>query len=50
LVALQLDAFRRAWRQVPVGTRRPYDVLTVASMVERETVAPEERRLVAAVI
>ena len=28
----------------------PYEVLTVASMVEWETVAPEERRLVAAVI
>jgi uncharacterized YceG family protein len=27
-----------------------YDVLTVASMIERETVAPEERRLVSAVI
>jgi UPF0755 protein len=28
----------------------PYDVLVIASMIERETVAPEERRLVAAVI
>ena len=28
----------------------PYDVLTIASMIERETVAPSERRLVAAVI
>jgi UPF0755 protein len=28
----------------------PYDVLIIASMVEKEVVAPEERRLVAAVI
>ena len=28
----------------------PYDVLIIASMIEKETVAPEERRLVAAVI
>jgi uncharacterized YceG family protein len=28
----------------------PYDVLTIASMIEREVVVPSERRLVAAVI
>ena len=28
----------------------PYDVLIIASMIEKETVAPEERRLVSAVI
>ena len=28
----------------------PYDVLTIASMIEREVVVPTERRLVAAVI
>ena len=55
LIALQLDAFQRAWRTVDLtraGVRHqtPYDVLTIASMIERETVAPEERRLVAAVI
>ena len=33
----------------PAG-RKPYDVLIVASMVERETVVPAERPLVAAVI
>ena len=33
-----------------VGSRDPYEVLIVASMIERETVAPEERPLVAAVI
>jgi UPF0755 protein len=51
LVALQQAAFSRAWRKVlvPPG-HAPYAVLTVASMVERETVAPEERALVSAVI
>jgi peptidoglycan lytic transglycosylase G len=55
LLASQVAAFARAWRTVDLRPARsrgrtPYDVLTVASMVERETVAPEERRLVAAVI
>jgi UPF0755 protein len=50
LVGLQLAAFERAWRTVDLHGRAPYDVLQVASMVERETVAPEERPLVAAVI
>jgi UPF0755 protein len=51
LVALQLAVFERAWKHVraPAG-RSPYDVLIVGSMVERETVAPEERALVSAVI
>jgi UPF0755 protein len=55
LVANQMAAFERRWRTVDLRgararKRSPYDVLTIASMVERETVAPEERRLVAAVI
>src|SRR5438874_54377 len=55
LVALQLAAFRREWTKVDLGPAAargatPYDVLTIASMIERETVAPEERALVAAVI
>ena len=55
LVANQLVAFEQRWRTVDLRPARrrgrtPYEVLTVASMVERETVAPEERRLVAAVI
>jgi UPF0755 protein len=55
LVTLQLAAFERAWatvdlRAARVRKRTPYEVLTIASMVERETVAPEERALVAAVI
>jgi peptidoglycan lytic transglycosylase G len=55
LVANQLDAFGQRWRTVDLRAakrrgRTPYDVLTIASMIERETVAPEERRLVSAVI
>jgi len=55
LVANQLSAFERRWRTVDLRAARarnrsPYDVLTIASMVERETVVPAERRLVAAVI
>jgi UPF0755 protein len=50
LIRLQLDAFAKAWATVDLGTRKPYDVLIVASMVERETAAPEERKLVSAVI
>jgi UPF0755 protein len=48
---LQQAAFARAWQRVrlPPG-RAAYDVLIVASMIERETVAPEERALVSAVI
>ena len=51
----QLAAFRRQWRKVNLRYARsknltPYDVLIIASMIEKETVAPEERRLVAAVI
>jgi UPF0755 protein len=51
LVAQQQAAFDRAWKQVvvPAG-RKPYELLIVASMIERETVAPEERALVSAVI
>lgn len=55
LVRDQVSTFRRQWRKVDLGYARsknltPYDVLIIASMIEKETVAPEERRLVAAVI
>lgn len=55
LVADQLAAFRSKWAKVNLRYARsknltPYDVLIIASMIEEETVAPEERRLVAAVI
>ena len=51
----QLAFFRRQWRSVDLRYARsknltPYDVLIIASMIEKETVAPEERRLVSAVI
>jgi len=55
LVADQLATFRKRWANVDLRYARsknltPYDVLIIASMIEKETVAPEERRLVAAVI
>jgi len=50
LIRQQLAAFESDWARVDVGTRKPYDVLRVASMIERETRAPEERKLVSAVI
>jgi len=52
LIALQLREFASQWRRVgaiPKSTT-PYDVLTVASMVEREAAVAAERPLVAAVI
>jgi uncharacterized YceG family protein len=55
LVDDQLQAFRENWAKVDLGYARsknltPYDVLIIASMVERETLAPDERPLVASVI
>jgi UPF0755 protein len=55
LVNAQLVAFRKNWTKVNMRYARSrnltaYDVLIIASMVEEEVVAPEERRLVAAVI
>jgi UPF0755 protein len=55
LVARQLQAFRRNWSKLDLGYARtknltPYDVLIIASMIEEETAAPEERQLVSAVI
>ncbi len=54
-VERQLNAFRKAWRRVDMGYARsknltPYDVLIIASMIEREVVVPREQQLVAAVI
>jgi uncharacterized YceG family protein len=54
-VARQLTAFRQAFRHVDISYARSknltrYDVLIIASMIEREVVVPSERRLVAAVI
>ena len=55
LVSDQLTAFRKAFARVNLSYARsknltPYDVLRVASMVEKETAAPAERKLVSAVI
>ena len=55
LVRDQLEFFREQWATVNLRYARskrltPYDVLIIASMIEKETVAPEERRLVSAVI
>ena len=55
LVQKQLSAFQRNWRRLDLSYAKsknltPYDVLIIASMVERETLAPSERPLVAAVI
>jgi uncharacterized YceG family protein len=55
LVADQLRAFRQRFRGVDLAYARsknltPYDILIIASMIEKETAVPRERRLVAAVI
>jgi len=54
-VGRQLTAFRQAFRHVNMSYARSknltrYDVVIIASMIEREVVVPSERRLVAAVI
>jgi uncharacterized YceG family protein len=51
----QLAAFEKSWTRVNLRYPRsknltPYDVLIIASMIEKEVIAPEERPLVAAVI
>jgi uncharacterized YceG family protein len=55
LVRNQLEAFHENWSKLDLTYARSknltaYDVLIIASMVERETLAPDERPLVAAVI
>jgi UPF0755 protein len=52
LIALQLREFTKEWNRVGpiVADATPYQVLTVASMIEREAAVPGERPLVAAVI
>ncbi len=55
LVADQVAAFRKAFSTVDLGYARsknltPYDILTIASMIEKEAVVPSERRLIAAVV
>ena len=55
LVHAQLQAFAENWQHVDLAYARSknltaYDVLTIASMIEKEAVVPSERKLIAAVI
>jgi uncharacterized YceG family protein len=55
LVQDQLATFCEKWQQLNLAYARsknltPYDVLTIASMIEKEAVVPAERPLIAAVI
>jgi UPF0755 protein len=55
LVRKQLDAFRASWARVGLAYARsknltPYDVLIIASMIEKEAVVDAERPLIAAVV
>ena len=55
LIAEQEDAFIRAWSQLDLRYSRSkkltsYDVLIIASMIEKEVQVPKERPLVSAVI
>jgi uncharacterized YceG family protein len=55
LIRDQLDAFRENWSQVNLRFAKsknltPYDVLIIASLIEKEVAAPEERSKVASVI
>ncbi len=55
LVHAQLQAFAVNWQHVDLAYARSknltaYDVLTIASMIEKEAVVPSERKLIAAVI
>jgi UPF0755 protein len=55
LVSRQLDAFKDAFAKVNLATARRrnlsrYDVLIIASMIEREALVPRDRRLISAVI
>jgi UPF0755 protein len=55
LVDNQIEHFESNWSKVDLAAAEkknltPYDVLIIASMVEKETIAPDERPKVAAVI
>jgi UPF0755 protein len=55
LVKLQLQTFKTEFRKVDLARARRrhlsrYDVLIIASMIEREALVPKDRRLISAVI
>ncbi len=55
LIARQLDAFKQYMSKVNMGYAKsknltPYDVVIIASMIEREAVVDKDRKLIAAVI
>ena len=55
LIARQIETFGRRWRTIDLRAARalkrtPYDVLTIASLIEKETAVASERVLVSAVI
>lgn len=55
LIARQLDAFKQYMGQVNMDYAKsknltPYDVVTIASMIEREAIVDKDRKLIAAVI
>jgi len=55
LVTAQLEAFKRNFDKVDLRYARrknltPYDVLIIASLIDREAAVPKERRLVSSVI
>lgn len=55
LIDRQIQTFQQRWRTVDLRSaarrkRTPYDVLTIASLVEREAAVADERKLISAVI
>lgn len=55
LVAKQLQAFRQNFGKIHLARAKhknltPYDVLIIASLIERETAVPSERKLIGSVI
>ncbi|MGH2922218.1 MAG: endolytic transglycosylase MltG [Gaiellaceae bacterium] len=55
LVNRQLEAFERNWKQVDLSYAEsrnltPYDVIIIASLIEKEVSEPQERALVSAVV